>query len=75
MMTLEWLRRHDEKLELQMRKYLFTNRPLPLPLPEGDERAAASAESSESAAFAASAGAGTLGIGSLRGSASQWGGL
>jgi ferritin-like protein len=65
MMTLEWLRRHDEQLDLQMRKYLFSHQSLPLP--EGPADA--------STAVAETAGDGGLGIGGLRGDPPQWGGI
>jgi ferritin-like protein len=69
MMTLEWLRRHDVKLDEQARKYLFTASPLPLP-----EEPAGGAEATE-ATTATAAGGGTLGIGSLRDDTTSWGGI
>jgi len=53
MMTLEWLRRHDAKLDEHMRTYLMKEKP-PLEI-EHDKDAAAGG-----------AGDGSLGIGSLR---------
>ena len=53
-MTLEWLRRHDEKWDEQLRNYLFTDKPVlerEEELEQGD----------------AAEGDGSLGIGSLRG--------
>jgi len=83
MMTLEWLRRHDAPLELQMRKYLFTNQPLPRPEAGGAEGAdaggdggpAGSGGSGSGPRTGGSGGDGTLGIGSLRGETRPWGGI
>ena len=63
MMTLEWLRRHDEQLDVQMRKYLFTSASLPLP------------EGGASADPASPPPDGSLGIGSLHGDGPHWGGV
>ena len=54
-MTLEWLRRHDPKLDEHLRTYLFTDRPL-LEVEHAAEEGGSSAASD-----------GSLGIGSLRG--------
>jgi uncharacterized protein len=51
-MVLEWLRRHDPKLDLNLKKYLFNEKP---PL-----------EVEEAASAAGGAGDGSLGIGDLR---------
>ncbi len=51
-MALEWLRRRDDALDTQLRKFLFTSGPLPQ----------AGAEVEESAADQS----GSLGIGSLK---------
>ncbi|WP_428266056.1 encapsulin-associated ferritin-like protein [Haliangium sp.] len=59
MMTLEWLRRHDEMFAETMRTYLFTDRPI-LEI----EDHATSAGGDEAAAPHADAG--SLGIGSLK---------
>jgi ferritin-like protein len=56
-MTLEWLRRHDPKLDEHLRTYLFTDRPV-LEIEE--------AQDEEDAAPAGRTGGGSLGIGSLR---------
>jgi uncharacterized protein len=53
-MTLEWLRRHDAKLDHAMRTYLFNAKP-PLEVEKEDE-----------AGGGAGKGDGSLGIGSLR---------
>ncbi len=58
-MVLEWLRRHDPKLDEHLRTYLFTTRSV---LEIEDE-----AESGGGDDEAAAAGDGCLGIGSLRG--------
>jgi uncharacterized protein len=59
MMALEWLRRHDPKLDEHMRTYLFTSKPI---LEIEDE-----AESGDDGdANAASSSGGCLNIGSLR---------
>ena len=55
-MTLEWLRRHDPKLDEHLRTYLFTDRPI------------LDIEHEADASGAVSAGDGSLGIGSLRSS-------
>jgi ferritin-like protein len=70
MMTLEWLRRHDEQLNVQMRKYLFSTHSLPLPEGPADETAEAAAPTTRSTGPR-----GTLGIGDLRGDRPQWGGI
>ena len=57
-MVLEWLRRHDPKLDEHLRTYLFTDKPL-LDIEHGAEHGAAPDAS-------AAAGDGSLGIGSLR---------
>ncbi|MES1150998.1 MAG: encapsulin-associated ferritin-like protein [Dongia sp.] len=65
MMALEWLRRHDPKLDQHMRTYLFT---------EGSilevEEAATGGGGSESAGGGGSSGDQSLGIGSLHGTGS-----
>jgi uncharacterized protein len=58
MMALEWLRRHDAKLDEHMRTYLFTNKPI---LEIEDE-----AEHGGDEEKAASSSNGCLNIGSLR---------
>ena len=58
-MTLEWLRRHDPKLDENLRTYLFTT----VPVTEVEEMAMSGAAVSEET----SAGDGSLGIGGLRG--------
>ena len=60
-MTLEWLRRHDAKLDEHLRSYLFTSKPI-LELEHEIEHGGGDAD-------AASARDGSLGIGSLRGHA------
>ena len=57
-MTLEWLRRHDPKLDEHLRSYLFTEGPITEKPSQGGEGAAN--------AGAGGAGSGSLGIGSLR---------
>jgi ferritin-like protein len=57
MMTLEWLRRHDPKLDEHMRTYLFTNKSVLDIEHEAEGESAAGGGSSD----------GSLGIGSLRG--------
>lgn len=57
-MMLEWLRRHDSKLDEHLRTYLFTKKPL-LEIEE-------EAEGTGSGGDEASSGDGSLGIGSLR---------
>jgi ferritin-like protein len=74
MMTLEWLRRHDEQLDVQMHKYLFSNQSLPLPEGPADATASGGADPSAPTAEQRSSG-GTLGIGSLRGDRPRWGGI
>jgi hypothetical protein len=54
-MALEWLRRRDEKLDTQLRKFLFTSGPIPQVGEEASEGTSASTTS------------GSLGIGSLKG--------
>jgi ferritin-like protein len=65
MMALEWLRRHDPKLDQHMRTYLFT---------EGSilevEEAATGGGGGESAGGGGSSGDQSLGIGSLHGTGS-----
>lgn len=55
-MTLEWLRRHDPKLDEHLRRYLFTDGPITDTAPEAGE-----------GGDAGSGGAGSLGVGGLRG--------
>jgi ferritin-like protein len=55
-MTLEWLRRHDPKLDEHLRRYLFTDGPIADRSPEAGE-----------GGDAGSGGAGSLGVGGLRG--------
>ncbi|MET0497482.1 MAG: encapsulin-associated ferritin-like protein [Steroidobacteraceae bacterium] len=62
-MTLEWLRRHDAKLDEHLRTYLFTNKRL-LDVEHEAEHGAAPAPASGGGA---GSGDGSLGIGSLRG--------
>ena len=57
-MMLEWLRRHDAKLDEHLRTYLFTNKRLL----EIEEEAEGKAEAGDKS----SCGDGSLGIGSLR---------
>ncbi|MGH8179135.1 MAG: encapsulin-associated ferritin-like protein [Steroidobacter sp.] len=59
-MTIEWLRRHDQKLDEHLRTYLFTEKPL-LQVEHEAEQDEPSDQSSVS-----DAGDGCLGIGSLR---------
>lgn len=59
-MMLEWLRRHDAKLDEHLRTYLFTDKPL-LQIEQQAEHGG-----DESGSGAASTGDGSLGIGSLR---------
>ena len=65
MMALEWLRRHDPKLDAHMRTYLFT---------EGSilevEEAATAEAGAEGSGGGASSGDQSLGIGSLHGTGS-----
>ena len=56
-MVLEWLRRHDPKLDEHLRTYLFTSGPV-----TGIEKAATAAEAGADSGI----GNGTLKIGSLR---------
>ena len=58
-MMLEWLRRHDAKLDEHLRTYLFTNKPL---LEIEEEAEGKGKEGGDKP----SAGDGSLGIGSLR---------
>ena len=60
-MMLEWLRRHDAKLDEHLRTYLFTDKRL-LQIEQEAEHGGG-----ESNSGAASTGDGSLGIGSLRG--------
>jgi uncharacterized protein len=57
-MNLEWLRRNDPKLDVELRRYLFTSGSL--------AALAASANGEAAAAEAPGQSAGSLGIGSLR---------
>jgi uncharacterized protein len=57
-MTLEWLRRHDARLDEHLRTYLFTDRPV--------LEIEAAAESDCDAESEEQRGDGSLGIGSLR---------
>lgn len=59
-MMLEWLRRHDAKLDEHLRTYLFTDKPL-LQIEQQAEHGGG-----ESSSGAVSTGDGSLGIGSLR---------
>ena len=56
-MTLEWLRRHDPKLDEHLRTYLFT---------EGDILATEQAAEHSDGAGTAAPGDGSLGLGSLK---------
>ena len=56
-MALEWLRRRDPELDRQLRKWLFTEKPI----------AESEAESAHGADATTDMSAGSLGIGSLRG--------
>jgi ferritin-like protein len=58
-MVLEWLRRHDPKLDEHLREWLFTDRPF---IASEDEEAEA-----EGAGGSAGGADGTLGVGSLYG--------
>lgn len=62
-MMIEWLRRHDAKLDEHLRTYLFTNAPL-LDIERAAEHGGNAA--AEANVNTASAGDGSLGIGSLR---------
>jgi uncharacterized protein len=59
-MMLEWLRRHDPKLDEHLRTYLFTKKPL-LQIEEEAE-----GEDDQDGGHESSSGDGSLGIGSLR---------
>ena len=59
-MMLEWLRRHDAKLDEHLRTYLFTDKNL-LEIEQAAEHGGGESSSGES-----SSGDGSLGIGSLR---------
>jgi uncharacterized protein len=59
-MMLEWLRRHDPKLDEHLRTYLFTKKPL-LRVEEEAE-----GKDEKDAGHGSSSGDGSLGIGSLR---------
>jgi ferritin-like protein len=59
-MTLEWIRRHDQHFDAQLRTYLFAEGPIT----EAEERATAA--STDGAASAVAEG-GSLGLGSLKG--------
>jgi ferritin-like protein len=62
-MLLEWLRRHDPKLDQHLRTYLFTSGPI-----TGIESEVEGGAAEEAAAAAAAGdGSGSLGIGSLKG--------
>src|SRR5262245_50218208 len=60
-MTLEWLRRHDPKLDAALRTYLFAEGSI-----VGREAAASGAASEGGGSADASVDAGSLGIGSLK---------
>lgn len=60
MMTLEWLRRHDAKLDEHMRTYLFTEAPIT------EIEVEAEGEQGGGATGSGGPGTGSLGIGSLR---------
>jgi ferritin-like protein len=66
MMTLEWLRRHDAKLDEHMRTYLFTEGSI-LEVEEAATAAEASGASPGDGSAGASSGDQSLGIGSLHG--------
>jgi uncharacterized protein len=59
-MTLEWLRRHDPKMDAMLRRYLFTEGPI-----TEIEAAAVAAESGDGSS-GASGGDGSLGLGGTR---------
>lgn len=61
MMTLEWLRRHDEVFDRELRTYLFTDKPI---LAAEDD--ATSADTPSEPAAESAAPSGSLGIGSLK---------
>jgi ferritin-like protein len=69
MMTLEWLRRHDPKLDAHMRTYLFTEGSI-LEVEEAATAAEAAGESASDSSGGASSGDQSLGIGSLHGTGS-----
>jgi len=69
MMTLEWLRRHDPKLDAHMRTYLFTEGSV-LEVEEAATAAEAAGESPSDGGSGAPASDASLGIGSLRGTGS-----
>jgi ferritin-like protein len=60
-MTLEWIRRHDQHFDAQLRTYLFAEGAIT----EAEERVTAGA--TDAAASAAADGNGSLGLGSLKG--------
>lgn len=60
-MTLEWIRRHDQHFDAQLRTYLFAEGAIT----EAEERVTAGA--ADAAANAAADGNGSLGLGSLKG--------
>jgi ferritin-like protein len=64
-MALEWLRRHDAKLDEHLRTYLFTT--LPVTEVEAAATGGGSAGASAPASSAPKLPAGSLGIGSLKG--------
>jgi ferritin-like protein len=65
-MLLEWLRRRDPKLDLQLRNYLFIDKSV---IAQEHALEAAGAGGGDGGPAAANAGEGSLGIGSLRGEA------
>jgi ferritin-like protein len=65
-MTLEWLRRHDPKLDEHLRTYLFTDGSI-LDI----EKAAEAGDPAGSSGAGAGPAAGSLGIGSLRNHGAQ----
>jgi uncharacterized protein len=64
-MTLEWLRRHDAKLDEHLRTYLFTDAPITEIEVESEQGGAGGTSTT------AGARAGSLGIGSLRDAGDQ----
>jgi ferritin-like protein len=66
MMVLEWLRRHDPKLDEHMRTYLFTEGSI-LAVEEAATGGEGGGEGSGGGSSGASSGDQSLGIGSLRG--------
>ena len=66
-MTLEWLRRRDAKLDQHLRTYLFTEGSV-LTIEDAAEHGGGSADGGDPTARS---GDGSLGIGSLRGSATS----